>query len=643
MLGSRFGAVLGLGFLALIAFAFAAGDISQRADGGLFGPSSGQAAKVGDAELTVSELQSRVQRVFDLNRRDNPELTMDAFLSAGGFDEVLTQLISGLALVQFGTDHDMAASRKLVDAEIARVPAFQDATGRFSQAQFEQMLRNERITPQDLRNDLTRQIMERQLIQPAVLGVQAPAEMARRYASMLLEERKGTVAAIPSQAFLPESAPTEAELKAYYAQAGSRFALPERRKLRYAMMDAASLAEKAKPTEAEIQQYYKANASRYAAGEQRVARRLVLPTEKAAKDMAARIGPTGSLDEAARSAGLTATSLEPMDKAAFARQVNAAAANQLFAAPANGVVGPVKIDLGWALFRVTEIRTVPGRSLDQVRPEITAALTADKSRQALSELANKVDGAVAEGETFADVVKAYGLTATETPALTEDGRNPEDPAQQIDPALLPILKGGFAMEQDDDPQLVTVTPDQRVALVALDQIVPAGPPPLGKVRPLVERAYLLSRGAAEAKKLAEALRKTVDGGAGLAQAVAGAGVPLPAVDTLSAQRAQLGQRGAQVPPALIALFSMKKGATRVLPLDNDAGFVVLHLDEITPGDASGNAQMLEATRGGLSKVLEGEYAAQFGQAITRAVGVTRNEAAIARVKTQVRGGSEPAR
>jgi peptidyl-prolyl cis-trans isomerase D len=636
MLGSRVGAALALAFVALVGFAFAAGDISQQSSGNLFGQSAGTAATVGDSTITTAELQDRVQRVLQMNQREQPDLTLDRLVAEGGVREVLDQLVGGLSLTEFGKAHGMVPGKALVDAEIAQVPAFQDATGKFNQAQFRQVLQNERISEAALRADIMRQIMQRHLLQPAGAAAKAPDAMVQRYAAMLLEQRKGTIAAIPSTAFLPEKQPDDAVLAKYYASVGQRFTLPEQRRMRYARVDLSHFADSARPSEAEIAQYYQANASRYAATETRSVLQLILISEGAAKSIAASLGTKGSLENAAKSAGLETKAIGPLSKSGMAAATSEAAANAIFAAAPGALAGPVKTGLGWALFKVSAVKAAPARSLDSVHGEIVAELSQTKARQALSELANKLDGAIGDGATFDDVVKSNGLTIVESPALTAEGRDLAAPVEQPDPALVPVAKAGFVMEQGDDPQVIQVIPDQRIALVTVAEVIPAGPPPLAQVRPLVERAYLLAEGAAQARKLAETLRAKIDQGQPIGQAVAGAGTALPAVSEVSAQRADISQAGKQVPAHMVALFSMKKGKTQLITLQGDQGYLILHLDEIIPGDAANNPQLLAATSSGLSNVLGDEYGRQFLRAIETDVGVERNAAAIARIESEMR-------
>ncbi|MET0239715.1 MAG: peptidyl-prolyl cis-trans isomerase [Sphingobium sp.] len=637
MIKSKVGGLIGLLFLGMIALAFVGGDITNLTNGSL--GQGGNAAEVGGAKLATTEVQTRVQRVYDANRREQPALTIGRFLDEGGFDGVVTQLIDGLALTEFGDDNGMRVSKKLVDAEIAAIPAFHDAAGKFSQTQFNQLLQRERISEAALREDIARQILERHLMGPAGANVVTPQGMTAQYASMLLERRSGTVAIVPSMAFVPTGKPDEAAVKRYYTLHGDRFALPEQRRMRYALVDVSRFAGKTQPSDGEIAQYYKANAAQYAASEKRVVSQLIVPTQAAATAIAAKVGPALSLERAANDAGLAATRLAAMNRTALAGQTDGNAAAAIFAAPKGKLVGPVRTGLGWALYAVEDIQATAARPLDSARAEIVTALTAEKTKQALSDLSAKIEDQIGDGATFDEVVKSNGLTAAQTPSLNSQGRSLDNPAAQPDPALQPVVTAGFAMEQGDDPQVVTVVPDQKLALVALGQIVPAGPPPFAQVRPLAERAWLISQGAAKAKAMADTLRTKIASGTPVATAVAGAGVKLPQPETVGAQRSQVGGQSGQVPEPLVALFSMKQGTVRVLPLPDDQGYLVLHLNKIIPGDAKGNQQILTATATGLTGVLSDEYGRQMVNAIRTSVGVKRNDAVLARVAADLRKGS----
>src|SRR5690606_33746696 len=101
---SKFGIAITLGFLALIAFAFASMDISST---GVFGGVSGgdRVAVVGKERIDAAELSTAATNALDQARQTDPTITMQAFIARGGLEEVLRQLIDRTAIAEFARRH----------------------------------------------------------------------------------------------------------------------------------------------------------------------------------------------------------------------------------------------------------------------------------------------------------------------------------------------------------------------------------------------------------------------------------------------------------------------------------------------------------------------------------------------------------
>lgn len=646
ILGSKIGGLLALLFLAVIGLAFAAGDITgHESFTSMFsGQSSTEVARVGKRAVTGNEVQTRAQMFFERLREENPDLTIDQFLAQGGLQRVADELIANRALIAWGDAHGVRISKALVDAEIAGNPAFVDATGNFSEQVFRQMLAQRRVTEQDLRDDILGQLVQQQLLAPIGAGARTPEAMVLPYAASLLEQRTGLAIAVPSAAYAPQGQPSDAELRAYYTAHPDEFSLPEQRKLRYALVNLSRFEAQAAPTDAELQQAYKSKADQYKARQERSFSQLILATEAAAKDAAAKVAQGQSLADVARGAGLAASRIDHVDQAALAGQTSADIARAAFVAAKGGLVGPVRSPLGWALLRVEDVRDIAGKSFEQAKADLVPEVRQAKQRQLFSEFLNDLDGKLGEGVSFTELARAHQLTIVETPLLTRDGKAVNDPAYQADPIVTAVLQQGFTMSQDDDPQLVQVKPDEEAALVAVSDLVAAGPPPFDKVKAAVQIAWGLSKGAEQAQKLAGQLEQALNKGEATDAALARLGLTAAPRQPLDARRGQINRQDGAIPPPLQALFTLQKGKAKLLPLERDRGFIVVRLDTITPHDPRGDANVLASTRGGLANVLGGEYARQFMTAVMQDLGVTRNAAALAAVEKALReaNGALPA-
>jgi len=637
---SKLGLFLTFCFIGLIAFAFATADVSNTGTfGGVTG--SGTAAQVGDSKLTTAELSQSVNNAFRGEQRENTGLDLKAFINGGGFDDVLERLINSFAIAEFGSKYGMAAGKRLVDSEIANIGAFQGADGQFSEENFRRALQQQGINETQLRDDFTRNLLADQLLTAAGLGAAVPQKLVIPYASLLLESREGQIATIPSMAFIDNSKPAKSAVEAFYAKNASRYTIPERRTIRYALFEKSRFNDKIKPTEKEIAGYYKLNQSRYSASETRNLTQVIVPTEAAAKTLADRIKAGTSLAQAAQSVGLSAAEVGSVSKTEFANSASQAVANAAFSVRSGEIAGPAQSALGWHIVRVEDIKQIPARPLEQVRPEIVNELTRAKIEEAMAEFTVRLEDEFADGATLADIAKAENLKVESTPALLANGQNPNDQNYRPIPEMEKILPIAFALEAESEPQVVEIIPGQQYAAVDVTAITESAPPPLAQIEQLVTRDYMLAQGSKKAKAVADKIAKAVSGGTPLPKAIADAGVKLPGIQKISSTRADLARQSqqGQVPPPISLMFSMAQGTAKALAAPRDQGWFVVVLDKLNRGDASKRDDLLQATKAQFKQVFGNEYTAQFINAMKVDVGVERNEDSLTAVKNQLLGGN----
>lgn len=629
---SKFGAIFAVLFLGVIAAAFVMGDLTSGNYGNALG-GGGTAAKARGYKLSENEFQDRVQRVFENARRSNPGLQISEFFAQGGATQVFDQLVASLSLRAFADDQGVHISKRLVDAQIAQIPAFQDAAGNFSNENFRALLVRERLTEQALRDDISREILQRQILAPVGLGVKLTDSMVLPYASLLLEARQGTVAAIPAVAFLDDKTPSDAQLADFYKKNTDRYTIPEQRRIRYAVIDAERFAQAAQPTDADISAYYNQNKANYAATQSRSIEQLVLPTQAGAKAIADQVKAGKSLADAAKGAGLAVSTQTDQSRVALTASAGKPVADAVFAGKQGDLIGPVRGSLGWLLVRITATKETPARPIAAVRDDIVAALRVQKEKQLLTDFTGKIEDAIGDGGTFDEVVKDNGLKLETSPLVLATGKQVKDSAYTAGPDLQPLLAPVFAMSADDDAQLIPITVEKRYALAAPGEIVAAAPPPLAEVKQLVLAQYKLNEGSQKAKALAGQIQAKVAKGAKLADAIAQAGVKLPAPQTLGGRRADI-MRGEQRPPAEVAiLFSMAANTVKTLPIGQDRGYFVVQLNKIERGDAKNQPELLNQVRTQLAEVVGQEYGQQFERAIEKELGVTRNANAVTQVRS----------
>lgn len=641
---SKIGLTVTMIALVIIALAFAAGGMSTFGGGGGAAASGDTIATVGKIKISADDLKTEVQNEVNAYRQQNPQLTTAQYIQGGGFDATVDRLINSLALEQFAQKQGMAVSKKAVDGQIASVPGLQGPNGKFDPALYQQLLQQQRLTDGAVRAQIRQSIYGQMLTGPIVGANQVPAKLALPYASLLLEKRSGAIGFIPAKEMPAGPAPTDAELTTWYQHHIDRYTVPERRVIRYAIVTPDSIKARAAPTDAEIAQQYKAEAARFAPTEKRTVKQVVVADQAAANALVAKIKAGTTIDAAAKAAGLEASTATDVSKADFAKQTSADLANAVFAAKQGDVVGPVKTGFGFSVARVDKVTQDPGMTLAQAHDVLAKELTQQKTTDLLGQLHDKIDDALTGGATFEEVVGDQKLEAEQTAPITQAGNDPTDPASRPDPQLAQVVQSGFDAQQGDSPELVQVGQDGSFAVAALGQIVPAAPQPLAKIRDKVAQDFTADRADQAAHKLATEIVAKVNKGMSLAQAFSEAKLPAgKAIQPVNMTRAQLVANPQGAPPPLALMFSTPAKQAKLLEGPGGAGWLVVYTDTIDRGDASTKPDVVKATRSDLGQFVGREYAEQFAAAARKAVGVTRNAAAIAQVRQQLLGaaGDQP--
>ncbi len=635
---SKIGLPIFIGFLIIVALAFAASDISGSTTfGGLTGDD--KVAVVGGEGVTNNEITSTMNNALTRARQDNPTLTMPQFVEGGGFEGELELLIDRYAVGMFARKHGLRAGDNLINSEILQIQAFRSLTGEFDQATYQAALRRQGITDAILRRDIGDGLLAQQILRPALAGPQMPEAVARQYAALVLERRRGQIALIPSSTFAPTGNPTGAQLTQYYTAARSDFILPERRTIRFAAFGADDVNADITPTATQIAARFRENAESYGASEARAISSFVVPTQEAANALVERIRSGMSLEAAAAQAGFQVSSGSLLNQEDLASSTSFALAENVFAADDGDIVQPARAALGWYVARVDDVQSTPARTLVQVSNEISQQLKNEALANALIDLSAQIEEQVDGGTSLTEIANKFGLELNVVPNVTADGRLFGSLEQGISPALRPILDTSFQMDEGE-PQLAELVPGAQFMIFDVEDIIESAAPPLAEVREEAIAGWRRAEGSKLAGEAANRVLAAVRGGATLTAAMAKEDARLTQVEDVNLRRTELlADQSQRIPPPLVLLFSMASNSTKVLEERNNVGWYVVDLDTIETDPIDGNEDLLTQTRAQLSPALAVEYNAQLSRAIREEVGVERNEDAIEALRKSLTGES----
>lgn len=594
-------------------------------------------ATVGTASVSESEFLTAVDRATRRERERQPEITQADFIGAGGGDVVFDQMVAQRAISEFAAANDMVVSPRVIDGEIASIPAAQ-VNGAFDEPTFRRLLASERLGEDELRRGIADDIKRRQLLAPVLASTSVPRGMAEPYAALLLEVRRGAILTVPSAAMPDPGVPTDAQLAAFHKENSIIYTIPERRAYRVAAIDPVQLADKAKPTEAEIAADYKARAGQFGGLETRDLEFLVLPDEAAARAFVQSVRGGKSFAAAAEAAGFSADDigLGVRDREALAAELRPEAADAAFATKSVGVTDPVATPLGQYVFNVKAITAPAPQPLDSVRGTIEQRLATEKLEGLVADIVNDAEERLSGGEPLAAVAERHGLSIVEAPATTADGRVFADDltVQRVEQ---PVLARVFAADPADGPQVADLG-EGRFALFEVNDVVAPALVPVERIREDVALAWSMKAQSDAAKDIADRLAVSIGRNESLAPIVGNLRLPPP--QPLAVRRLELSQMvqsGQEVPPPVRLLLSTPRGQARVVAAPGGQGWFVVAVEDVTPGNLAEAPQLLSAVQQNFRQQAADEMAATLVRAIERDLGVVRKPETLKAANQRITG------
>jgi peptidyl-prolyl cis-trans isomerase D len=589
----------------------------------------GSVARVGKRTITEAELLEAIDRTVRDLRQRNPAMSQAQAARDGAVDLLATQLIGQAAMEETAAAAGMNASDTAVDKVIAGIPAFQVA-GKFDQATYTRVISSQGLTDKRLRQQIAGDLLREQLIKPTTGALAVPDAVAETYARLLVDRHEGAIALVPAT---PAGAATPAEARAWYEANKARLALPERRGFRYAFIDRARVVAGITISDKQIADAFAADPAKYGGAATRVLEQVVLPDEARARQLVAAAAAKG-FAAAASAIGFGAEdiALGPQTQAAFARATSADVARAAFALAPQAISAPVRSPLGWHVVRFARAGA-EGRTLAQARPLILADLKARAADAAVGDIVNRIEDGVEAGNSFADLAKELGLAISTQGPVAADGRSEQGAPLAGDMATLAAR--AFRQEADDGPTVQDLG-GGRLAVLETNVVLAAAPPPLADVMPLALAGAAQDKAMKAARRTADAVLAATTKGTAFAKAVADAG--LAPVRTVAARRIDLiGQP--QAPPLLRAFLDTAPGTTRIET--SPAGWVLIRVDRLVPGDPRAQAGLIEASRREVGGALPAEMAEAVARASMAAAGVDRNAATLAAIRRRLIGDDTP--
>ena len=496
--------------LLLLVVSFAIWGISGQMNTGL---GSHPLITAGGTSVTATEYRLAYDRQINvLSQRFGQRLTRDQATAFGVDNMVLAQLVSGAVLDEQARKLGLGLSKDRIASLTAEDPAFHGQDGKFNRQQFDYVLSQIGMRPEDYFENRAQVAIRQQIVEAVADGIKAPDTFLRAVALYNGEDRTAEYLALPRSLVGTVEAPADAVLSSWFEERKKQYSAPEYRKIAYVKLEPADIADDSAITDEQVRADYEKNKARYTTAETRTIEQLVFPSKDAANAALASVKSGTTFDKIVEGQGKTLADVQ-VGTLAKDRMPDRAVADAAFALANDEVSGVVDGTFGPVLVRVTAINPEVVKSFEEVAPEIRKDLALGEAHRVLLDVHDSYEDARAGGDSLAEAADKLKLKVTSVDAIDQSGRKPDDTIVNDLPASAELLRAAFDTEVGVENPAVNIGSDGYV-FFEVQGITPARDRPLDEVKAKVTADWISAETEKRlADKVAELEKRLKDGAA----------------------------------------------------------------------------------------------------------------------------------
>lgn len=551
-------------------------------------------AKVGDHEISQQDWQSRLNDLRQQFSQDPNSPYKPADLETPAFKQrVLDGMINQALLQQANTDLKLTVSNLDVRQAIGSDPGFQ-VNGQFSPEAYRAILNMQGMTPAmyeaKIRASLATQLLP-QAIAATTIVSDADVDAFFR---LRLQKRDLRLVELPRPS-LTDTNVSDADINAFYQSHLVDYTTPEQVSVDYLEVKQADLKATA-PTDDQLREYYAQNKQRYAQPEQREASHILIEVpknatpaqQKAALDKAKKIAAEATPENFAKLAADNSDDLGSKRSGGDLGWLEKGVANAAFDTALFGmkkgeitkdpVLSP---DEGYHIIWLRDAREGDAKPFEQVRAQLAEDWSKNEGDRLYNERAGKLaDLAERNPGSLEPVAKELGLSIQTSPLFGRQGGE----GVTADPKFVQAAFADDVVNQGNNSSLVQIGKGDAIVM-HLNKHNAAAPKALADVKDAIRQRILDERVDAMAKKQADDIAAQLTKGGDVAT------IAKAPVRTLNAlERDKLASMKDVAPDVLMKAFSLPhpvdgKPTWTVVRTGNGA-YDLVAVDKVTEGDPS---------------------------------------------------------
>lgn len=463
----------------------------------------------GDRSMNQAEFRLAFDRVRErLQEQAGRPLTNQDLVAENIDARFLASQTEQLGFLNWAWNAGIRPGKALIVKQIRQIPAFfNSVTGQFDQAQYEQALGQQNLTPAMLEQDLRDQYVSEHYGAAAFAGARLPRIYGALVAGQAFESRDGRWFDVTQAIAGAAPKPTDQQLNAFIQENAERLRSPEFRQVALVLFSPDPSAANAAISDDRIRERFEFKKDSLGQPETRTFVTLTAPNRETAQKIAAALRAGQSPADVGR-----ANNVRPADFAAQPRTAigDPAVAAAVFGLQKDQVSDPVQAGVGFAVAKVTAVEPGQPATLESAREQIVQELREEDAKGQTYAKVEKYEKARQDGKNLDDAAREAGARIVNLPPFTKDGRQPD--GQPLN-APSQLFETAFTLAKGGESDVIDAGQGQYFAL-RVNDIRPASLPKLEEVRePLAaewtrrENLRLLS---AKAEELAGRVRRGED-------------------------------------------------------------------------------------------------------------------------------------
>ncbi|MBP6058154.1 MAG: SurA N-terminal domain-containing protein [Nitrosomonas sp.] len=358
---------------------------------------------------------------------------------------------------------------------IRDIPAFQK-DNKFSKQQYEDLLRNQGLTPTTFESRVRQELLLQQLLDGYSENGFAPKAVAERVRYLSEVQREISQFQIGLEHFLPQMMPEEADVNAYYEKNKTDFNLPERVRVEYLVLSLDAVAKNETVSDEAIHTYFEEHQKEFGQPEERKASHILITVSADASEDERRLArekaenileqvrqdPEQFAEIAKEHSNDPGSATHGGDLGFFGRGVMVKSfEDSIFSMQLHEISDIVETDFGLHVIKLTDIKEEKQPNLEAVREQIENKLKMQMVSSIFGEIVEDFSNVVYEqGDSLQAAAEKFELMPQQSDWIT---RNSTEPSMLANEKLLLAIFSDDAISNQRNTEAIEVKPDTFVS------------------------------------------------------------------------------------------------------------------------------------------------------------------------------------